>query len=221
MKKKILYGIIALIVIAGIVMYFVHGFNIGNIYGSYTKIGFYKEDGVNKSEIEEIVKDCFGDKNAMYQDVEYFGEMVLITLPTVSDEETNNFLSKVNEKYSLEYTLDDLGVINMPEQTFKEIIDPYIWPLILSVLISIAYVVIRYHSLGIIRMLIKSILSIIVIQALILSIYLIFNLPIDVSIVPATLIGLGIAFLYTTSTNNTILERKRLEAEEEEYEESK
>ena len=33
MKNKILYGIIAIILIAGIAAFFIHGFNIGNVYG--------------------------------------------------------------------------------------------------------------------------------------------------------------------------------------------
>ena len=33
MKKKILYGIMAVVILIGIIMFFVHGFNIGNVYG--------------------------------------------------------------------------------------------------------------------------------------------------------------------------------------------
>ena len=55
MKNKILYGIIAIILIAGIVTFFIHGFNIGNVYGSYTKIGLYIETGVNKEEVTQNV----------------------------------------------------------------------------------------------------------------------------------------------------------------------
>lgn len=216
MKKKILYGIMAVVILIGIIMFFVHGFNIGNVYGDYTKLGFYNENGVKQEELSELVKECFPDKEAVYQDVEYFGEMVLITLPTVSDDEINNFVSKINEKYSLEYTKDDLDVITMPSANFNEIIKPYILPVALSIAISLVYIGIRYHSLGIIKQVGKTILAILVVEALILCIYLIFNLPIDLSIVPTTLIGLGIALLYTTSTNNELLEQKKAKEEEEE-----
>ena len=215
MKNKILYGIIAIILIAGIVTFFIHGFNIGNVYGSYTKIGLYIETGVNKDEVTQIVNETFENSEALIQDVEYFGEMVLITMPQATSEQIDNFLAKINEKYSLEYKAEDLDIFNMPALTFYEVAEPYIWPVALSVVIGIAFMAIRYSSLGVIKVIGKSILSIIVLQAVIVSLYLIFNLPIDLSIVPTTLFGLGIALLYTANKNNELLEIKKAESEDE------
>lgn len=214
MSKKILYGIIAIIIVTGIVMFFVNGFNIGNVYGSYTKIGFYNENGVNKDEITQIVNETFEGKEATLQDVEYFGEMVLITLPTVADEQIDSFIAKVNEKYTLEYDRDDLDILSMPGLTFTEVASPYVLPLAISVVVSALYIGIRYRSLGMWKMIGKTILAVIVVQAVLVSLYLILNLPIDISIVPAVLIALGIAFLYVTNDNNHLLEAKKLEAEE-------
>lgn len=215
MKNKILNGIIAIILIAGIVTFFIHGFNIGNVYGSYTKIGLYIETGVNKDEVTQIVNETFENSEALIQDVEYFGEMVLITMPQVTSEQIDNFLAKINEKYSLEYTAEDLDIFNMPALTFYEVAEPYIWPVALSVVLGIAFMAIRYSSLGVIKVIGKTILSIIVLQAVIVSLYLIFNLPIDLSIVPTTLFGLGIALLYTANKNNELLEIKKAESEDE------
>lgn len=215
MKNKILYGIIAIILIAGIVTFFIHGFNIGNVYGSYTKIGLYIETGVNKDEVTQIVNETFENSEALIQDVEYFGEMVLITMPQVTSEQIDNFLAKINEKYSLEYKAEDLDIFNMPALTFYEVAEPYIWPVALSVVLGIAFMAIRYSSLGVIKVIGKTILSIIVLQAVIVSLYLIFNLPIDLSIVPTTLFGLGIALLYTANKNNELLEIKKAESEDE------
>lgn len=220
MKKKILYGIIAIVILAGIIMFCNHGFNIGNVYGSYTKMGLYIENGINKDEISDLVKESFNGKEAVMQDVEYFGEMVLITLPTVSDDEIDSFLAKVNEKYSLEYQKDDLDIISTPGLNFNEVINPYILPLILSIIISIIYIAIRYYSLGVMKMIGKSILAIILVQAVIMSIYLILNLPIDLSIVPTVLIGLGISLLYTTNDNNRLIEIKKAKQKEEEDKEN-
>ena len=135
--------------------------------------------------------------------------MVLITLPQVTDEQIDSFLAKINEKYSLEYTKDDLDILNMPGQTFLEVAMPYVWPVAISVVLATAYMAIRYYSLGVLKVIGKSILSIIIIQAIIVSLYLIFNLPIDLSIVPAVLFGLGIAVLYTANKNNHLLDIKK------------
>ncbi|MBQ9298480.1 MAG: hypothetical protein IJ223_05600 [Clostridia bacterium] len=216
MKKKLLYGIVAIIVLAGIIMFAIQGFNIGNKYGSYTKLHFYVEDGtVNKDEISQIVSESFNGKEAIIQNVEYFGEMVLITLPSVADEEVDTFLGKINEKYSLDYTKDDLEIINMPSLTLKEVVSPYIFPVCLTVLLALIYMVVRYRNLGFWKVLLKTILAIVVIQALIFSIYLIFNLPLDLSIIPVALTGLGIAIIYEAYTNNKNWEQKKKEEEEE------
>lgn len=216
MKKKILYGLIALVILLGIIMYFVHGFNIGNVYGANTKIGLYMETGINLDEVKNIVNESFEEKNAVYQDVEYFGEMVLITLPTVEDEEIDTFVNKINEKYSLEYTKDDLDIMDMPSMDLYEIIKPYILPVLISVGIVVAYLAIRYHVLGIGKMIAKSLIAIVIVELLIISAYLIANIPIDISVVPVSLIGLGISLTYVTNDNNRLLEIKEREIEEEE-----
>ena len=216
MKKKLLYGIIAIVVLAGIIMFAVHGFNIGNKYGDYTKIHFAVEEGtVNKDEVSQIVSESFNGKEAIIQDVEYFGEMVVITLPHVSDEEVDTFLGKVNEKYSLEYTTDDLEIINMPGVELGEVVTPYIFPVCLSIVLSIIYMLIRYKALGIWKMLLRTILTVLIVQALVFSIYLIFNLPLDLSIIPAVLTGLGVAIIYVAYISNKEYDKKKKEEEEE------
>ena len=214
MSKKILYGIIAIIIVAGIVMFFVNGFNVGSIYGSYTKMGFYNENGVNKDEVAQIVSEVFDGQTATMQDVEYFGEMVLITLPTVKDEQIDNFLAKVNEKYALEYDREDLDILTMPSLTFKEVVSPYIVPVVISIVLCAVYIGIRYYALNTWKMILKTILAVILVQAVLVSVYLILNLPLDISIVPAVLIALGVAFLYVTNDNNRLLDAKKAEVQE-------
>lgn len=214
MKKKILYGIIAIIILLGIIMYFVHGFNVGSKFGEYTKLGLFIESGINLDEIKPIVSESFNGKDAVYQDVEYFGEMVLITLPTVSNEEIDSFVAKINEKYSLEYTAEDLNVLTMPGLSFYEIIKPYIVPVLILLAISLLYFAIRYKALGITKMLIKPLIVIVVLGAVVISIYLIGKFPLDVSIAPISLIALCIAFIYTAIDNNCELEKLQEEQEE-------
>lgn len=216
MKNKILYGLVALVILLGIIMYFVHGFNVGNIYGANTKLGLYIETGINLDEVKTIVDESFNGKKAIYQDVEYFGEMVLITLPPVTDEEVDNFLTKVNEKYDLEYDKEDLDIMTLPGMKFMEIIKPYLGPVLLTLLLSIAYLAIRYRKLGVKEMIIKPVVIIILTQLLILSVYLIANIPIDVSIVPILILGLGISLVVITTDNNRLLEKRIEELDNQE-----
>ena len=141
---------------------------------------------------------------------------MLITLPTVTDEEVDSFLAKVNEKYELEYTKEDLDIITMPSMNFNEIIKPYLTPVLLTIVLSIIYIAVRYRKLGVAKIIAKPIIAIVVTELLILSAYLIVNLPIDVSIIPVTLIGLGIAFIYTVIDNNRLLEKRMKELAEQE-----
>ena len=139
---------------------------------------------------------------------------MLITLSTVTDEQIDSFLVKVNEKYSLEYTRDDLDIVNMPAVTLQEVAKPYVLPISISIVVSTIYIAIRYYSLGVLKMVGKTLLTVILVQAVLVSLYLILNLPVDISIVPAVLIALGIAFLYVTNDNNQLLEAKRVEEQE-------
>lgn len=216
MKKKILYGLAALVIILGIIMYFVHGVNIGNIYGENTKLGLYIENGINLDEVKTMVSESFNGKKAIYQDVEYFGEMVLITLPPVTDEELDSFIAKINEKYELEYNKEDLNIIAMPSISLGEIIKPYLLPVLLTIGLSIIYIAIRYHKLGIVKMIVELIIMVAIIESIILSIYVIVNIPIDLTIIPVSLLGLGIALICTTVENNRLLEVKEKELAEQE-----
>ncbi len=213
MKKKILYGIITVIILLGIIMYFIHGFNTGTKFGGYTKLSLYLESGINLDEIKPIVSESFNGKNATYQDVEYFGEVVLITLPSVTSEEINSFIAKINEKYSLEYTADNLNILTMPGQGLYEILNPYIIPLLILLIISMGYFGIRYRALGIAKMMIKPLIVIVVLIAVVMSIYLIGNFPLDTGSIPISLIALAIGLIYTTIDNDYELEK--LQAEEE------
>ena len=213
MKKKILYGIIAIIILLGIIMYFIHGLNTGSKFGEYTKLSLYMESGINLDEIKPIVSESFNGKNAVYQAVEYFGQMVLITLPAVSSEEIDNFVTKINEKYSLEYTTDDLNVLSMPGQGLFEILKPYIIPLLILLAISVVYFAVRYRKLGFTKMLIKPLIVVVVCIAFVVSIYLIGNFPLDKGAISISLIALAAGLIYTTIDNNCELEKLQKEEE--------
>lgn len=207
MKKKILIGILSLIIILGIVLFFVHGFNVGTIYGSYTKIGVYNQTGLNKAEMTDISKEIFENKKVVVQNVEYFEQMVLITISgEVEDSDIEELATKVNEKYSIEITKDDLNIVSMPGMSVYEIIKPYVLLICIAIVIMLIYIVIRYHSLGLLKMLGISLLFILVTELVIMSIYLIFNIMIDKSIIPVMLLGLGLGMIFNIHLNDKKME---------------
>lgn len=216
MRNKIIYGLAALVIVLGLIMYFVQGINLGNIYGENTKMSLYLEKGINLDEVKTMVNESFTEKEAIYQDVEYFGEMVLITLPTVSDEEIDNFIAKINEKYELEYDKEDLDITTMPSVNFVEVVKPYVLPVLLTLGLSIVYLAIRYRKLGAAKVIVALIGTVIVIEAIIVSVYIITGLPIDISIIPVSLFGLGMALIYKTVENSKLLEIKHKELAEQE-----
>ena len=139
--------------------------------------------------------------------------MVLITLPAVSSEEIDNFVTKINEKYSLEYTTDDLNVLSMPGQGLFEILKPYIIPLLILLAISVVYFAVRYRKLGFTKMLIKPLIVVVVCIAFVVSIYLIGNFPLDKGAISISLIALAAGLIYTTIDNNCELEKLQKEEE--------
>ena len=68
--KKIIAVIIILIILAGIIMLAIEGFNKGTTYQKATKIECYIAKGYDKADIKQIATEVFSDKNIQIQDVE-------------------------------------------------------------------------------------------------------------------------------------------------------
>lgn len=188
-NKKIisLLAIILIIIIAGIIMLCVKGMNYELLYGANTTIETYIDSDVQLSDIKTIVDETFGTKNNIRL-LDELDNDILITVKTASDEQIDTLISKINEKYSLELSKSNLIIENNAGVKLLDLVKPYIFPVILTTLVILAYFIIRYRNYGIIKVVVYTILTVVVLQALVLSFYAITRIPVNYLTMPISML---------------------------------
>lgn len=213
MNKKILYGIISIIIIVGIVMGVTKGFNLGLNYGSNEKIEIYIGKSVNKDEIKDITNQVFEKEKVKIQTVEIFEDMVAITVKTASDEQLDKLVQLINEKYGLEYTTSDVNIIKSPNIAIMDIVKVYIIPSIIIIVIIMVYMAVRYWKLTFWKVALWTLATSVVAEALLASIYTIARIPVNAIAMPVALLVLGVTVTATALYFNKKLEELKKEDE--------
>ena len=200
-NKKMLFllGVMLIIIIVGITIIYTKGMNYGLSYGENTTIEMYLTVKPETSDIKNIVTEIFG-KNNNIRIVENLKNDILITVKSADEQQINTLISKINEKYSLEITNDDLEVLNNAKMSLKDVIFPYIAPSIISTLVLLLYFIIRYRKQGIIKVFTYTVLTVIGAQLLYFSIYAIVRAPINELTMPISMILLILSFILLIET---------------------
>ena len=201
--KKVVYIILACIIIIGTVITATMGLKADLIYSKNAEIDIYIGKQVNKEEINDIVKEVFSEKKVIVQQIELFEDMVSITIPEKSDEELKTQIeqlnTKINEKYGTENKAEDIKVIHNSKIKLSSIIKPYIVPIAISVLVILVYVIVRYRKLGILKTIVGAV------EAVFLSIIAITRFPINRLVIP-----IGLLLYVTTITILGFLNENKL-----------
>lgn len=193
MNKKLVICIISLIIIViGVIMALKFGFNQSFEYSDYTRILVYMIGESNLDDINQIMKDNFdGTYKVSYTDE--FKDTVSIIAKRISDEQINNINDKLKEKYEFDENLSNIVIINTPSIDIYDIVKDYIRPVVISFVIVIVYLWIAYRKEGLVKALVEPCLTIIIINALYISILAIFRIPVNSYTLPA------FAFIYAAS----------------------
>lgn len=207
-NKKILtlLVVILIITIIGIVVTSIKGLNYGLIYGENTTVELYIESEFQNTDVENIIKEALGN-NVKIRTVNNLKGDILITTRTVSDDQINLLLSKINEKYSLELTNEDIIITNNSKINEWDLINPYILPVTITSVLTLIYFMIRYKKIGIFKQLLPiTILTIIIVQLLYFSIYSITRIPVNQFTMPISMILFIISLLGLTENFERKLE---------------
>lgn len=209
MNKKIIYGILALIVIVGAVLVVTIGLKLDMKNDANTKIYVYIGKEFDNNDIEQIAKETFETDTAIVQKVEIYNEMALITIKEQNTENINEKIeslnSKINEKYGLENKTEDIVINNETKINMYSVIKPYILPMLISLIVILVYSSIIYRKLGILKNIIIYVLTVIGSQLLYASILVITRLPFNMFIIPIGLIIYAITIVVVT-----IIKQKQL-----------
>ena len=210
MKNKILYILIAIIIIAGIVVGCTAKFKFSLAYDDSNRIEVYIGKEYTKNDIKAIAEEVFGTKDVLIQKVEFFNDTVTITVRNYNDDQLNNLATKINEKYGTSLTKDNLTVVQIPHYRGRDIMANYLLPIGISAVIIIAYEAIRFRKLGVIKTVLKLVIWPVIIEALYLSILAITRIPISYYTLP---LGIIIAVLtlsvITYKNEKSLVEYKR------------
>lgn len=193
-KQKILYIIIAIIIIVGAIICGVKGFNIELFYENRQQIIITNNTEFNISEIQNIAKEVLSNKKVKIQKIDRFGTTIEIISNTISEEEKNNIIDKINEKYGSSISTDT-QIVTITNTRIRDILKPYILPAIISFSASLLYFVIMYHKIGLNKVLLKGILIPIVTEITYYALIAITRIPFG-RVTNAVAIGLYILSIW-------------------------
>ena len=216
-KNKLLYIIIVLIIIAGVVMGVLKGFKKDVTYAANEKIEFYIQQNVNKDEIKAIADQVLGEKtDKKIQVIEKFNDIACLTVQSATDEQKESLVNAFNEKYGLELSKESITTVNVPEKHIRDMIKGYTFPLLIIVVVALVYMPIRFLKLNTGRVIWKTVLTMVIPEALLVSIYTIFRIPLNDIFMPFVIFVLVASLIVEQICLNKEEEKKQLEEIEEE-----
>ena len=176
-KIIIASSIIALIILAGIVVVGIWGFNKELKFALSQKINIYVEQQVDTDKIKTIANEVLGMHN-MVQTIEIYKDMVTIRARSISEEQRNTIVNKVKEIYEFEQTADKVNIDIVPATRIRDIYKQYVLPLIISGVLVAVYMGIRYHKKGILKVVLTTIFIPVIAELVLLSWMAIVRIPI-------------------------------------------
>lgn len=195
MKNKIIYGILAIIFITSIVITFVKGLNVDIYYGEGALITFTEKDTININDVREIAKEIWGN-DCIVQNMEFFNDSAEIKVREYNEEQLNQLKDKINEKYSSELKIEDFEIDHVSNVKIRTLVEPYIIPVGLSLLIIVLFYAIRYRGA---RKMLELLLYLVIAEGLLYSVYAITRIPFSSTTIPLAMCLYALTVLVFTA----------------------
>lgn len=186
-KKNIFLAILAIIILAGIIVFCIKGLNYNISYGKNTNILVNFSTDVDTKEIKQVVEEVI-ENSARVRTNNETNSYITITVESITDEQKTNLISKLNEKYELELADEDLEIISNAQIKLVDIIKPYIAPSVISIILIMIYFIIAYRKYGIGKVVLETLGSILISEATLFSIYAIARIPVNSITMPISVI---------------------------------
>lgn len=200
-RNKALYIVISIIIIVGIIIGTLKGFVFEKQYSERYQIRIDNNTEMELSKVKEITKEILGDKNFTINKVEIFGNSFAISSENITEEEKISIINKINETYSTSINVDNIKINKISHTRIRDIIKPYIVPGIITLIVIIAYSVVRYgKNLGILKVLLKSTFIPVVLELVFYSIVAIARIPFG-DITTAIAIGIYVSSIIALTFN--------------------
>lgn len=185
-KSKILCVILAVIFIAAIISTAIRGLKVDINYSEGVTMVVDLGKEFDTKDVKDIAKEIWSGKDVLVQKVEVYDESVSVKVPELNEEQINNFVTKINEKYQLELTSADVSVLYNSNERLRNIVRPYIIPLIIATALIVVYYSIRFKG---VKEILNLLLTLIAVEGIIYSIHALLLLPINVFTMPVVMIA--------------------------------
>ena len=177
--KRVVSILLICLLIAGIIVIAVKGFNVGLKYSENTQIAINIGKTFEINDIKQITSEVFKGQRVIIQKVELYEDMVQITVKEASEGQINELNTKINEKYELENSIDDVEVVQNANVRLRTLIKPYILQISILSIVTILYAMIVYRKQGILYVLYTTAMAIVAPQAILSSLYAVTRIPIN------------------------------------------
>lgn len=214
-RTKIIYIIIAIIIIIGAIITGTKGFRKELGYCNRQQILLSNNTEIDISKIEEITKTVLENKSIKIQKVERFGNAVEIIATEITEEEKDTLIKQINEQLGTDISSENIQILTIPNTRIRDILKPYILPGVITFVIVLLYFMILYHKIGWKKVLGKAILIPIMTELLYYSIIVITRIPFG-RVVNSIAIGLYIVSIGTLTVQFQKEKEKLLENDKKE-----
>ena len=206
MKKISILGL-SLLILAGIVVVLFRGFNVNFLLEKHEVIEFTIGKDFELSDVYDICKDVFGNKKVVLRKIEVFNDSVSINVNSITNEEKENLVNKLNEKYGTEKEVSSVEVKTVANVRIRDWVKPYIKPISVSAIIILAYIAIIFRKENILEVFGKIIGTVSLTILAILSVFAIFRVPMSpIYIMLLTAIALTELIIYISKLSNKKIE---------------
>lgn len=181
-KKLLLLGVI-LLIIAGIFVVALKGVNVSLKLQKHESIVVKIGKEIYLKDIKQICNDVFQNRKYIVRNVEMFNDSANIVIESITDEEKEELVNKLNEKYETSLTVQDLTINSNSNIRIRDIVKPFVVPTTISViLIGLVYLII-YRNKEIVIKFVKTLVITLITEALIASVIAITRIPLSQTII--------------------------------------
>lgn len=221
--KKVIYILMALVVIAGIIVVALKGFNVELKYRHHQKIELNIGEEVEIAKIQKVADEVFGKNNANVQIIEVYKDAVQIISAEISEEQKNSVVEKINALYQQEtaegeetnelINAKNIEVITNTNVRLRDVLKPYIYPVAIVTVAVLVYFAIRYRKLGLLKSIAQPVVILILTQVVLLSVLAIVRFPMGRLTTPLILLVYVSSLIYIsgkmTKETKQIVENKK------------
>ncbi len=201
-------AIIALLIIASIVTIAINPFKFNTNYSKNVRMEIDLEKEFNISDILAIANSIYTEETPIIRKAGAFEKTVSITVRDFTEEQNEKLINKLNEKYETELTAGDINIYYNSNVKGKDLIKPYIVPVIIAGIFILVFFGIRYRKIGLAKSVGGPIVIICATQLLYAFLINIFGMQInEATVIVSVTIGI-FSLMYLTATYEKMINKE-------------